>query len=90
MPPSLGARASRASQPGNSAWEASGVRDFRIDTLMTPAWFILTVLVCNVGAALVFAWQREWPWALIYAGAATIQAAWGLTAWRMRRRVNGE
>ena len=57
---------------------------------MTPAWFILTVLVCNVGAALVFAWQREWPWALIYAGAATIQAAWGLTAWRMRRRVNGE
>ena len=48
--------------------------------MIAPAWFILTLLACNLGAALAFAWQREWPWVLIYAGAATIQSGcWWLT-----------
>lgn len=48
---------------------------------MTPRWFILTLLVLNLGASLAFAGQREWAWSLIYAGAAVIQAG---CAWMTR------
>ena len=41
--------------------------------MIPPASFILTLLLLNLGAALAFAWQREWPFAIIYLGAAVIQ-----------------
>ena len=45
-----------------------------------PSWFIALLLLCNLGATVAFAAQRDWPWALIYAGAAMIQAgSWMLT-----------
>lgn len=40
---------------------------------MTPLWFIGLLLCANVGAAVTFAFVRNYPWALIYAGAALIQ-----------------
>lgn len=48
--------------------------------MIAPAWFILMLLICNLGAAVTFAWQREWPWAVIYGSAAGIQlGCWWLT-----------
>ena len=47
--------------------------------MIAPVWFILTLLVCNLGAAVAFAWQREWPLAMIYLGAAIIQT--GTVLW---------
>lgn len=41
---------------------------------MTPAWFILALLLLNLGAASAFALERNLPWAMIYVGAAIIQA----------------
>ena len=40
---------------------------------MTPIWFILALLLLNLGASLAFAWQREWSFCLIYFGATIIQ-----------------
>jgi len=40
---------------------------------MTPVWFILLLLCANSGASVVFLASRNYPWALIYAGAALIQ-----------------
>lgn len=41
---------------------------------MTPAWFILSLLLLNLGACLSFLTRANYPWALIYGGAALIQA----------------
>lgn len=41
---------------------------------MTPAWFLWALLLFNVGASLAFLVQQNLAWAIIYAGAATIQA----------------
>ena len=41
---------------------------------MTPAWFILVLFCANLGAAIAFGWCRNYPWAMIYAGAGLIQA----------------
>ena len=41
---------------------------------MTPTWFIGTLLALNLAASVSFAFLRNWPWCLIYGGAAVIQA----------------
>ena len=46
-----------------------------------PVWFVLTLLGLNLCAAMSFAWRQEWPFALIYLGAALIQTG---TVWWMR------
>ena len=47
---------------------------------MAPAWFILTLLLCNLGAAIAFAAHRDWPWCVVYSGASLIQAGcWWMT-----------
>ena len=43
--------------------------------------FILALLTCNLGAAGWFAAQRNWPWVVIYVGAALIQ---GGSLWASR------
>ncbi|GEM_PF-4354304 len=40
---------------------------------MTPAWFLLALLVLNLGACAVFLMRAQLAWALIYFGAALIQ-----------------
>ncbi len=46
---------------------------------MPPLAFVLTLLVLNLGASLAFATQRNWPFMLIYLGAAVIQT--GTVLW---------
>jgi len=41
---------------------------------MSPAWFLLILLLLDLGATFAFAGQRDWPCVLIYGGAALIQA----------------
>ena len=40
---------------------------------MAPTWFMLALLVLNLGAAAAFLTQRNGPWTLIYLGAGMIQ-----------------
>ena len=47
----------------------------------SPLWFLLTLLVLNLGASVSFAWQQNYPLAVIYLGAALIQTG---TVWWMR------
>lgn len=44
--------------------------------------FVWGLLLLNMGAACTFGWQRNWPWALIYGGAATIQIGCLWATWR--------
>ena len=46
---------------------------------MPPLAFVLTLLVLNLGASLAFAWQRDYPLAIIYLGAAIVQT--GTVLW---------
>lgn len=40
---------------------------------MPAWWFIASLLALNGMACAAFIWERQWPWALIYFGAALIQ-----------------
>lgn len=50
---------------------------------MTPGWFIAVLLLLNCLAAVAFVSRGQWPWAMIYAGAAMIQAG---SLWVVGRR----
>ena len=41
---------------------------------MTPALFLWTLLLLNLGASVAFGMQNNPPWCTIYLGAAIIQA----------------